>query len=61
MGKGCEAGLSRRLRSTSIRNSGLVRSNPAILVYREMSLADYYDERFTKAAEVLDLRRDNPA
>jgi hypothetical protein len=43
MGTGCEASLSRRLRPTSIRNSGLVRSNPEILVYREMLLADYYD------------------
>ena len=43
MGKGCEAGLSRRLHPTFIRDSGCVRSNPAILVYREMLLADYYD------------------
>jgi len=43
MGKGCEASLSRTLHPIAIRNSGVGRGNPAILVYREMLLTDYYD------------------
>jgi hypothetical protein len=40
MGKGCEANLSRTLHPTSTSNSRFAK---AILVYREMLLAGYYE------------------